>query len=149
MRFRFYLLTSLLSTGLLFVTPNIANAQLSGVDIDNFQKIEQSIATKATITAVGLGLIGIELWWFLLSGKQLKTRFKQFMQIASQTDAETAQIPEASIELSPPINPDTYRYCDEISVKIASAYDGLQMPKGVLFAEGRISPQFSAKFSMS
>ncbi|HEY9823877.1 MAG TPA: cupredoxin domain-containing protein [Stenomitos sp.] len=32
-----------------------------------FRQIEQPLAVKGTVTAVGLGLIGLELWWFLFS----------------------------------------------------------------------------------
>ena len=32
-----------------------------------FQSIEQPLWAKGTVTAAGLGLIGLELWWFLLS----------------------------------------------------------------------------------
>jgi plastocyanin domain-containing protein len=31
-----------------------------------FQHIEQSLGRKIAVTAGGFGLIGIELWWFLL-----------------------------------------------------------------------------------
>ncbi|MBE9010267.1 hypothetical protein IQ250_08620 [Pseudanabaenaceae cyanobacterium LEGE 13415] len=32
-----------------------------------FHRIEQPIRNKAIVTLGGLGLIGLELWWFLLS----------------------------------------------------------------------------------
>lgn len=32
-----------------------------------FRRIEQPIANKAIVTLGGLGLIGLELWWFLIS----------------------------------------------------------------------------------
>lgn len=32
-----------------------------------FHRIEQPIANKAIVTLGGLGLVGLELWWFLLS----------------------------------------------------------------------------------
>ena len=32
-----------------------------------FQKIEQPLALKAGVTLVGLGVISLELWWFLFS----------------------------------------------------------------------------------
>ena len=32
-----------------------------------FQRIEQPLWIKAAVTASGLGLIGLEIWWFLLS----------------------------------------------------------------------------------
>ncbi|MEH2071931.1 MAG: cupredoxin domain-containing protein [Nostoc sp.] len=32
-----------------------------------FHRIQQPLGVKGTVTAVGLGLIGLEIWWFLLS----------------------------------------------------------------------------------
>ncbi|MBF2021566.1 MAG: cupredoxin domain-containing protein [Hydrococcus sp. C42_A2020_068] len=34
---------------------------------EQFQRIEQPIVNKIAVTLGGLGLIGLELWWFLLS----------------------------------------------------------------------------------
>ena len=67
MKLNFYLITSLLTAGLLFTAaPETANAQLTGVDTEEFRQIEQPIATKAAITLAGIGLMGLELWRFLL-----------------------------------------------------------------------------------
>ena len=32
-----------------------------------FQRLEQPLWAKVAVTSAGLGLIGLELWWFLLS----------------------------------------------------------------------------------
>ncbi|MEB3312965.1 MAG: hypothetical protein VKL98_02355 [Cyanobacteriota bacterium] len=32
-----------------------------------FQRLEQPLWSKVAVTSAGLGLIGLELWWFLLS----------------------------------------------------------------------------------
>ena len=37
-----------------------------------FRQIEQPLPIKLAVTAAGLGLIGLELWWFMLS--QAKAR---------------------------------------------------------------------------
>ncbi|GAA6618093.1 hypothetical protein NUACC26_039040 [Scytonema sp. NUACC26] len=37
------------------------------VKINQFQRIEQPLASKIAVTLGGLGLIGLQLWWFLLS----------------------------------------------------------------------------------
>jgi plastocyanin domain-containing protein len=37
------------------------------IQASQFRRIEQPFWVKATVTAIGLGLIGIEIWWFLLS----------------------------------------------------------------------------------
>jgi plastocyanin domain-containing protein len=39
-----------------------------------FRHIEQPLSLKIGVTAGGLTLIGLELWWFLFSKKQVKTR---------------------------------------------------------------------------
>ena len=39
----------------------------SGGTSHQFQRIEQPLQHKAIVTLGGLGLIGLELWWFLLS----------------------------------------------------------------------------------
>lgn len=43
-------------------THNSATSQTS-----EFQRIEQPLWVKAAVTASGLGLIGLQIWWFLLS----------------------------------------------------------------------------------
>lgn len=35
-----------------------------------FSTIEQPLVVKLGVTLAGLGLIGLELWWFLLSNKR-------------------------------------------------------------------------------
>lgn len=60
------------------IMSNGAIAQESHTDIQHstpknagqFQRIEQPLWTKVAVTAGGLGLIGLELWWFLLSKPQ-------------------------------------------------------------------------------
>ena len=37
-----------------------------------FQRIEQPLWVKGVVTASGLGLIGLEIWWFLLSKSKSK-----------------------------------------------------------------------------
>lgn len=37
-----------------------------------FQRIEQPLWVKAAVTAGGFGLIGLELWWFLLSKPKIQ-----------------------------------------------------------------------------
>ncbi len=43
-----------------------------------FRTIEQPLSTKMAVTVSGLALIGLELWWFLLSQpKSKKARLNQ------------------------------------------------------------------------
>lgn len=62
-----------------------------------FRRIEQPLALKAGVTAAGLALIGVELWWFLFS----KTKARQ---VASE-----AGIQEITIAVDGGYNPDRIR----------------------------------------
>ncbi|MGB3767601.1 MAG: cupredoxin domain-containing protein [Phormidesmis sp.] len=64
---------SLLSIGMLFGTAHTARAQISEADTNEFQRIEQPLGLKAGIAAAGIGLIGLELWWFLFSKTKAQT----------------------------------------------------------------------------
>lgn len=64
--------------GLLFATPGEINAAPMpnhSSSTTQFRRIEQPILLKVAVTISGLGLIGLELWWFLLS----KTKAQQTM----------------------------------------------------------------------
>jgi len=43
----------------------MANAQMIASDVKNFRQIEQPTGVKIAVTALGVGLIGLELGWFL------------------------------------------------------------------------------------
>jgi plastocyanin domain-containing protein len=66
---------SLASLGLLFgIADNRALAQISHEthnsftsQTNEFQRIQQPLWVRGAVTASGLGLIGLEIWWFLLS----------------------------------------------------------------------------------
>ncbi|MBW4432750.1 MAG: hypothetical protein KME28_13730 [Pelatocladus maniniholoensis HA4357-MV3] len=67
---------SVASLGLVFgIASNKAVAQMSHEQMQpsqtkqtgQFRRIEQPLWAKGAVTAGGLGLIGLELWWFLLS----------------------------------------------------------------------------------
>ncbi|PZO53777.1 MAG: hypothetical protein DCF15_12480 [Phormidesmis priestleyi] len=61
-----WLLSGLLTTSLL-LSPHPAKAQISEADTSEFHQIEQPIGLKLAVAVAGLGLIGLELWWFLFS----------------------------------------------------------------------------------
>lgn len=46
---------------------NMDTMQPAQTEQAGFRRIEQPIANKIAVTLGGLGLIGLELWWFLLS----------------------------------------------------------------------------------
>ncbi|MBW4617064.1 MAG: hypothetical protein KME21_28245 [Desmonostoc vinosum HA7617-LM4] len=59
---------SIASMGLLLsVATHKAVAQTTHKTHTEFQRIEQPLWAKAAVTAGGLGLIALELWWFLRS----------------------------------------------------------------------------------
>ena len=58
------------SVGLLFGVPSNTAAQMTHETHtvrSEFQQIEQPLWVKGAVTVGGLGLIGLEIWWFLLS----------------------------------------------------------------------------------
>ncbi|MEA5569021.1 MULTISPECIES: hypothetical protein [unclassified Anabaena] len=65
------ILASLVTWGLMFsLANNQALAEINHnheVSTTQFRQIEQSLPIKAAVTIGGLGLIGLELWWFILS----------------------------------------------------------------------------------
>ncbi|MBW4572993.1 MAG: cupredoxin domain-containing protein [Tolypothrix carrinoi HA7290-LM1] len=81
---------SIASLGLVFgIASNKAVAQMSHEQMQpshtkqtgQFRRIEQPLWAKGAVTAGGLGLIGLELWWFLLSKpKSQKAQSKQGIQ---------------------------------------------------------------------
>ncbi|MBD2354740.1 hypothetical protein H6G41_08875 [Tolypothrix sp. FACHB-123] len=69
------LIGSIVSFGILFgIASSKVVAQTSHeahssptVQTNQFQRIEQPIGNKIAVTLGGLGLMGLEIWWFLLS----------------------------------------------------------------------------------
>jgi plastocyanin domain-containing protein len=73
--FRIFLISSLLSLSL-FSPGKIALSESSTAsELERntpFQKVEQPFGIKGIVTVLGLGLIGLELWWFKGSQAQAK-----------------------------------------------------------------------------
>ncbi|MBW4501533.1 MAG: cupredoxin domain-containing protein [Scytonema hyalinum WJT4-NPBG1] len=84
------IISSIASLGLMFgIASNKAVAQMSHEQMQpshtkqtgQFHRIEQLLWAKIAVTAGGLGLIGLELWWFVLSKpKSQKAQSKQGIQ---------------------------------------------------------------------
>jgi len=68
-----WIVGSLLGIGMLFGTAQTARAQISEAGSREFRRIEQPIGIKVGVAAAGAGLIGLELWWFLLSKTKAQT----------------------------------------------------------------------------
>ncbi|MGG6264606.1 hypothetical protein ACQ4M3_26830 [Leptolyngbya sp. AN03gr2] len=63
-----FIISGITSLGLLFsASTAIAQSSHETKQTEPFQRIEQPFANKAIVTIGGLGLIGLELWWFLHS----------------------------------------------------------------------------------
>lgn len=60
MTLKSFVLSCLFCLGLIVSTASMASAK-----VGDFQAIEQPLAIKLGITILGLGLIILELWWFL------------------------------------------------------------------------------------
>lgn len=69
-----WILGSLLSVGMLFSRVPAGRAQISEADTGEFRRIEQPLRLKAGVAIAGAGLIGLELWWFLLSKNKSSDR---------------------------------------------------------------------------
>ena len=70
MRDRSTLFSSLIGLLLVLGLATDIPAQMSHQDNSptaEFQRIEQPLWLKALVTSSGLGLIGLELWWFVFS----------------------------------------------------------------------------------
>ena len=70
MRHRSTLFSSLMSLLLVLGLATGTPAQMSphnSAPTTEFQHIEQPLWLKALVTGGGLGLIGLELWWFVFS----------------------------------------------------------------------------------
>lgn len=59
-----FIISGIASLGLLF---GASSAIAQPYQNKPFHRIEQPLANKAIVTIGGLGLIGLELWWFLYS----------------------------------------------------------------------------------
>jgi plastocyanin domain-containing protein len=56
--------------GITASVPITAKPAQAAMETGQFRRIEQPLALKLGVTLGGFGLIGLELWWFLLSKKQ-------------------------------------------------------------------------------
>lgn len=51
--------------GFVFLFTALFPTEVMAEEDSRFQKIEQPLVIKLLVTAGGVGLIGLELWWFL------------------------------------------------------------------------------------
>ncbi|MBE9049203.1 hypothetical protein IQ243_02055 [Nostocales cyanobacterium LEGE 11386] len=67
---------SLTALGLVLGTASAAMPTTSSGQTSQFKSIEQPLGMKIGVTIGGLALMGLELWWFLLSKPQTQTNRK-------------------------------------------------------------------------
>ena len=60
MTLKSFLLSGLFCLGLIASTASLASANVGSI-----QAIEQPLVVKFGVTVMGLGLLALELWWFL------------------------------------------------------------------------------------
>jgi plastocyanin domain-containing protein len=68
-------IVGLAGLGLFLGTSAIAAAEMSAPDSSpqrQFERIQQPLAVTIGVVAAGMFLIGLELWWFLLSKPKVK-----------------------------------------------------------------------------
>ncbi len=79
MKFRSFFWRTVLGTGLALglgagaiAAPHDSMESMSRPSSSGFQRLEQPLSLKIGVTLAGLGLVGLELWWFLLSKPQAR-----------------------------------------------------------------------------
>lgn len=65
-------LSQLLLSLILMTSVEAAAPESSSQTSENFRQIQQPIPVKIAVTGAGLGLIGLEIWWFLFSKPKAK-----------------------------------------------------------------------------
>ena len=129
---QFYLAFGLLTTGALLGSP--AQAQLTGTNADEFRRIQQPLVTSAAVSMAGLGIIGLELWWFMFS--KPKTKSEETLFAAPQSAG--SQVKESALTLARPKM--------SAAINLRAFYDGIEMGSGVLIVEELSYPKFSPSF---
>jgi plastocyanin domain-containing protein len=61
------------STGETLAQTNHENHSSATVQTNQFQRIEQPLGNKVAVTLGGLGILGLQLWWFLFSKPKSQT----------------------------------------------------------------------------
>ena len=137
MKLQSYVIFGLLTTGLLLGNANTAKAQLTGTNADEFQQIEQPLALNVGITAAGIGLMGLELWWFMFSHPKRQAE-ETLMQVTEK---------EMTASLAPAIIPAPMPKMS-VAVNLRAFYSGIEMGYGVLIVEEhQRGPKFSPNFA--
>jgi plastocyanin domain-containing protein len=69
-----WIIASVASVGLMLGVPSQATAQMphemqssETEQMNHFRRIDQPLWLKGAVTIGGIGLMGVELWWFLFS----------------------------------------------------------------------------------
>ena len=119
MNHRHLTLTTLASLGFLLGTASGTPAQMIHAETTDgspvqqtsqFQRLEQPLWVKATVTAAGFGLIGLELWWFLFSHpKTQKARASGGVQEITVTVDGGYEPSQIVVQVGQPVRLNFYR----------------------------------------
>ncbi|MEM9944507.1 MAG: hypothetical protein AAF810_00370 [Cyanobacteria bacterium P01_D01_bin.36] len=131
---RTHLLLGLLTIGAFMGSASSTQAQLTGTNASEFRTIEQSPALNMGVTTAGLGLLGLELWWFMFS--KPKTKSEETLFAAPQSAG--SQVKESALTLARPKM--------SAAINLRAFYDGIEMGSGVLIVEELSYPKFSPSF---
>ncbi len=170
---RLYLTCSLLSTGLLIGSSDPVQAQLTGMNAEEFRYIEQPLALKAGITAAGIGLMSFELWWFLFSRAKAKPeKASQTAATSKEGETESAVLDSPSLDCSDSnqtVEKAAYSAASEALLLLRNStfpgeesesdfsqlaadshsctHSGIEKASYAVLVEDERSPQFSASFA--
>lgn len=161
--FRSCLISGFLPTGLLLLSASVAQASLVDVDTDSFRRVDQSLGVKAAVTTAGIGLIGLELWWFLWHKTQASSQ-RPISLGSKRTEATPAQslalaqIPDDKVALEDELiaPPEKSQRPKSVSLKTydrlrslpyssfnQSFYANMQKLQFALMVEDNVAPRFS------
>ncbi|MEL7353611.1 MAG: hypothetical protein AAF171_17515 [Cyanobacteria bacterium P01_A01_bin.116] len=165
--FRSCLISGCFTTGLLLLSASVAQASLVDVDTDSFRRVDQSLGVKTAVTTVGIGLIGLELWWFLWHKAQAFSQrpISVGAKRAEVTPAQSlvlAQLPDDKVDdkvaledelIAPPeksqrpksVSLTTYDRLRSLPYSSfnQSFYANMQKLQFALMVEDNVSPRFS------
>jgi plastocyanin domain-containing protein len=115
---RHALVGSFIGLGLLLGTPVVTLAQMphdtrppdTTEQPGQFQRVEQPLWLKAAVTTGGLGLIGLELWWFLFSQpKSRKATTQRGIQEVTVTVDGGYEPSQIVVQVGQPVRLNFYR----------------------------------------
>ncbi|MEL7037371.1 MAG: hypothetical protein AAFO04_17380 [Cyanobacteria bacterium J06592_8] len=72
LKFSQVLLSLILATSVQAASPTSASPTSASPTPEKFHQIQQPVPIKIAVTTAGLGLMGLEIWWFMFSKSKAK-----------------------------------------------------------------------------